>query len=255
MPGGIDLSIASIITLSNVLSAQVMDGRNENVPTAVALVLALGVVCGLLNGLGIVHLRISPLVMTLGMGSVVQGIAYIYSKGAPKGATAPFIQLMSTGKFLGVLSSPFLIWVCLSAVTIVVLRFTTLGRSIYACGSNPVSARYSGVSIRSTTLAVYAVSSVLAALTGLLLIGYTRTSYLDTGNVYTMNSIAAVVIGGTSVSGGMGGYAGTIAGSFIMTIIIGLLSVVRIPVSGRQIVQGLIILVIILAYGREQKRR
>jgi ribose transport system permease protein len=253
--GGIDLSIAPLISLANVMSAQIMDGKDANLLAAVVVVLLIGVACGLINGLGIYYLRISPLVMTLGMGSVVQGIAYIYSKGAPKGATAPLIKAISTGKVLGVLSSPLLIWVALAVITILVLRYTTLGRYIYAVGSNQVCARYSGVNIRATTIIIYVISSVMAAFIGLLLIGYTGTSYLDTGNAYTMNSIAAVVIGGTSVAGGLGGYAGTVAGSVIMTIIIGLLAVVRIPVSGRQIAQGLIILLILLAYGREKKRR
>jgi ribose transport system permease protein len=253
--GGIDLSIAPLITLANVMSAQIMDGKDANVVWAIAIVFCIGLCCGLFNGLGIYYLRISPLVMTLGMGSVVQGIAYIYSKGAPKGATAPFMKAVSTGRILGVLSSPLLIWLALAAVTIIILRYATLGRYIYAVGSNSVCARYSGVDIRATTVSIYVISSIMASLIGLLLIGYTGTSYLDTGNAYTMNSIAAVVIGGTSVAGGLGGYAGTIAGSVIMTIIIGLLAVVRIPISGREIAQGLIILLILLAYGREQKRR
>jgi len=253
--GGIDLSIAPLISLSNVMSAQIMDGKDANVLAAVAVVLLVGILCGLVNGLGIYYLRISPLVMTLGIGSVVQGIAYIYSKGAPKGATAPLIKALSTERIFGFISSPVLIWLGLAVIVILVLRFTTLGRYVYSVGSNSVCARYSGVNIRATIVIIYIISSVMASLIGLLLVGYTGTSYLDTGNAYTMLSISAVVIGGTSVAGGLGGYAGTIAGSVIMTIIIGLLAVVRIPVSGRQIAQGLIILLILLAYGRETKRR
>ena len=254
LSGGIDLSIASLITLSNVVSAQVMDGKNSNIALSVLIMLAIGICCGIVNGVGIHYLRISPLVMTLGMGSVIQGVAYIYSKGAPKGASAPAITALVTEKILGFLTSPLLISLFLATIAIIVLKYTTLGRYIYSIGTNIVSSKYSGINIPRTLLTIYVVSAVMASLIGLLLIGYTGTSYLDTGNVYTMNSIAAVVIGGTSVLGGVGGYVGTIAGSIIMTIIVGLLAVVRIPISGRLIAQGLVILLILLVYGRASKR-
>lgn len=252
--GGIDLSVASVIALSNVVSAQIMSGQDENVLPAILAVLAIGLFAGLANGAGVQYLKISPLVMTLAMGSVMQGAAYIYCKGAPKGATAPFVRNLAVGKLFG-LSLPFLIWLVLAAVFVVVLKCTTAGRAVYAVGTNQEAARQSGVHTSRTIIGVYVLSGIMSALVGFLLIGYTGTSFLNTGEPYTMNSIAAVVIGGTSVAGGSGGYIGTIAGAVIMTVLVSILTVAKIPEFGRQMAQGIIILVILLVYGRERKKR
>jgi len=255
LTGGIDISVASVISMANVVAAQVMSGKDANVPLAVGLVLLIGLVAGLANGLGVYYLRISPIVMTLAMGGVFQGAALIYSKGAPKGQTAPFIQYLSTGKIGGSVSVLIVLWIVLAAAVIVVLRRTVYGRSTYIVGTSPRVARYSGIKVGFQTVSVYVISGVMAAITGLLLVGYTNTSYITAGTVYTMNSIAAVVIGGTSIMGGAGGYGGTIAGAVIMTVIVSLLTIVSIPEAGRDIVQGLLIIGLLLIYGRQSAKK
>jgi ribose transport system permease protein len=120
----------------------------------------------------------------------------------------------------------------------------------YAVGHSPKAAYMSGVNVRLTTVSVYAISGLLAALTGVLLTGYTKTSYLNIGDPYQLSSIAAVVVGGTSILGGFGSYIGTIAGSIIITTIQGLLPILSISEAGRQVVSGSIILVLLLIYGR-----
>jgi ribose transport system permease protein len=252
--GGIDLSVAAVITLSNVVAAQMMDGKDQNVFVTVIAVLLIGLAAGGLNGLGIRFLKIPPLIMTLGFSSVIQGISLIYSKGAPKGATSPFIEFVSTGRIGGTISGIIVIWIVLSGAAILILRRSIYGRSIYILGTNPVAARYSGINITKITLLTYIISGVMSAITGLLLVGYTGTSYLNVGDVYTMSSIAAVVIGGTAIVGGAGGYLGTIPGSLIMIVINSILTIVRIPESGRQITQGVIILLIVLLFERRKNR-
>ena len=253
--GGIDLSIASVINLSNIVAAALMAGRNENVLVACAAVFGVGLLVGAINGLGVHYLKIPPLIMTLAMSSVVQGFAFIYSRGAPKGAAAPVIRQLATGRLFDVVSVPFIIFIVLAAVFIIILHFTTMGRSIYAVGANTITAKNSGVNVVRVRLGVYMVSGFMCSLVGLLLIGYTGTSFLNTGNQFTMNSITAVVIGGVSVVGGVGSYVGVIAGAVIMTVILNLLTVVRIPEFGRLLAQGLILLFILLLYGREKKKR
>jgi ribose transport system permease protein len=254
LTGGIDLSVASIITFSNIVSAQIMFGQDGNVPRAFAAILAIGLAIGLLNGAGILFFRISPMIMTLAMSGVIRGIALIYSKGAPKGETAPFIQFLSTGKIGVVISVLIIFWVVLSVITIFVLRKTIFGRSIYIMGTNALAARYSGINIPLMTMAVYIAAALMSSLTGMLIVGYTKSSYISAGDPYTMNSIAAVVIGGTSIIGGIGGYAGTIAGSIIMVVIVSLLTIVRIPESGRLIVQGVLIILLVLLYSRQKSK-
>lgn len=251
LTGGIDLSVASVISLSNIIAAQVMSGTDRNVGAAFAMVLLTGLLTGLANGCCVYYLKIPPMVMTLAMGSVLEGIALIYSKGAPKGNTAPFVKFLGTGRIGGFLSPLILVWIILSALTILVLKKGLFGRNTYLVGTNTLASYYSGVNIAKQIVLVYVISGLMSALTGILLVGYTNTSFINAGDVYSMNSIAAVVMGGTSIMGGYGGYVGTIAGSIIMTVIISLLTILHMPVSGRDIIQGLIIISLVLIYGRQ----
>ena len=254
LTGGIDLSVASVITLADIVSAQIMFGADGNVPAAFAAVILIGFAAGLMNSAGILFLRISPMIMTLATSGVLRGIALIYSKGAPKGRTAPFIQFLSTGRIGGVISALIVLWILLSIIAIVVLRKTVFGRSVYVIGANPLAARYSGVNTKLVTMAVYTIAALMSSVTGMLLVGYTNTSYISAGDPYTMNSIATVVIGGTSIMGGSGGYAGTIAGAVIMVVIVSLLTIVKIPESGRLIVQGVLLILLVLLYSRQKSR-
>lgn len=142
----------------------------------------------------------------------------------------------------------------LSVAVILVLKFTVFGRTVYAVGVNRESANYSGINVPATLIGIYVAASVLAGISGFILLGYTGTSYLSTGESYNMDSIAAVVVGGTSIMGGSGSYVGTIAGVGIMIIINSLMTVLNMAESGKQMVQGLIIIVLlVIVYGRKDR--
>lgn len=215
--GGIDLSVSSTITMAGVISATIMTGSDTRIIPAVAVSLLVGGVIGLVNGMGIGMLNIPPLVMTLGVTSVVQGISLLYTNGAPKGNSAPLLSHVATDALAGV---PFMviIWAVVSLIVTVVLHGTSFGRWTYAVGHSPKAAHMSGVSVKFTTVSVYVISGLMAALTGVLLTGYTKTSYLNIGDPYQMASIAAVVVGGTSILGGFGSYIGTIAGPSLLLL-------------------------------------
>ncbi|MHB8963536.1 MAG: ABC transporter permease, partial [Saccharofermentanales bacterium] len=130
--GGIDMSIANVVTLANIVAAQIMLGENSNILPALAAILAIGVVVGIANASGINFLKIPPMIMTLGIGIVLQGIMLLYSKGAPKGNAAPFIRsLVNETSIFGIFAPIVLIWLILGAISICVLKFTTFGRKIY----------------------------------------------------------------------------------------------------------------------------
>ena len=266
LTGGIDLSVQYTLVLSNVVSAQLMAGAQENALPALLVSIGIGLVVGLLNGAGIYLLNIPPMIMTLAIGTAVYGVAYIYCDGAPKGYASPIFTNLANGR-LGELfpegsllsglniNGAILLWVLLSIVVIVLLKFTVFGRSIYAVGVNRQAARYSGVNVPGTILFVYAVSGVLAAITGILFVGYTGTSYLSTGASYNMDSIASVVIGGTSVLGGVGGYVGTIAGVMVMTVISSIMTIINMAESGKKIISGLILIVLLVSVYRQKKNK
>lgn len=255
LTAGTDLSVSYLITMGNLVGAQIMAGQNENVLQALGIVLVIGITVGLINGAGVAFLNIPSLIMTLGTGSVLQGLAYLYTKGAPKGNSAPWMRWMVSGQVFGSVSPLLLLWICLGLFMIFLLAKTVFGRNVYAVGENQLAALYSGVPVAKTLLAVYAVSGVFAAVTGLLLVGYTGTSYMGAGTDYQMNSIAVVVIGGTLLSGGRGGYLGTIGGTLILAVLLNALNIINVPAFGREIIRGLIIIVILVLYGIQKKEK
>ena len=253
---GIDLSIRYTLVLCNVMSAQIINGNNGRTMKALLICLLAAAVIGLINGLGICLLKIPSMIMTLAMGSAVWGIAYIYCDGSPKGKTSQILASIANGKLGGVINGVTLIWIILAAIIVVIVKFSTAGRALYAVGVNPTNARYSGIHTNAVLITVYMISSILAGLTGFLFLGYTGTSFLSTAESFNMDSIAAVVVGGTSVLGGSGSYVGTIAGVAIMTLISSLMTVMNIAESGKQMVQGVLIIVLLVAvYGRKDQNR
>lgn len=255
LTGGIDLSIANTITFANVIAAQIMMGKDENMLTALAAVILMGIAVGFINGVGIHWLKIPPFIMTLGAGTVIQGVFLIYTKGAPKGNASPVLKAICGQSFIGILSGIVVIWAVMALVTIVMLKNTPYGRKLYSVGTNQQASRFSGIHTGRVTFSVYLISAVIAAVSGFFLVGYTGTSFLDVGTSYNTKTIAAVIIGGTAITGGRGGYIGTIAGAVIMTILDDFLTIVSIPEAGRQIMQGVIIVLLVLVYSREKHKK
>ena len=247
LTGGIDISVDNMIVLANVLSAEIMAKQDANIPRALLVSLAVGALFGALNGIGVYYLKVPSLVMTLATGNILHGVAYIYCSGAPVGYSAPLITKLVSNNFWGLFTGTTFLWIALAALCIVILKFTVFGRSIYAVGTSQLVSRYSGINAASTTIFCYVISGVCAALTGLILVGYTGTSYMSIGGDYEASSIAAVVAGGTLISGGRGGYAGTIAGVIIMVVVSSLMTMLNVGEAGRELIQGLIIVVLLLA--------
>jgi ribose transport system permease protein len=266
LTGGIDLSVSWTINMAAVVLTFTTDtSRSGGLMAAppslglvlygISLALAVGAAVGLVNGLGIAYLRIPPLVMTLGMNVVMTGVTLVYTNGTPQGAAPQLIQYLATGRIGGVFPVALIVWALLAALVIVLLRRTVLGRQVYAIGNNPVAAYLSGVQPKRVLVACYVISGLCAAFTGVMLVGFSSQSYLRMGEPYVLSGVAAVVIGGTSILGGAGGYAGTIAGTIIVTLLQSTLQIAQIPEAGRNILYGLIILVMLFVYGRGQRVR
>jgi len=254
LTGGIDLSVGPLITMGNVFICILMNGLDVNNLWAFAVLILLGLVFGAINGLGVVYLRISPLVMTLAVGSLVTGITLVYSKGAPKGFASPMLREIGVGYVLNSIPIIVVIWIVLSIVTIVLLNFSVYGRKLIYAGANANAANLSGINVQLVKTIAYAISGASAVLSGVFMAGYTQTAFLGIGNQYTMWSITAVVIGGTSLMGGKGGYSGTIAGAIILILVNSILTLLHIPEAGRRIAEGLIILIMISIYFRKRSR-
>jgi ribose transport system permease protein len=257
LTGGIDLSVAWNLNFAAILFTQVIGGSTDpwTIAGATALALLAGAGVGLVNGLGVAILRIPSLVMTLGMNTVMLGVALVYTNGSPQGLAPRYARELATGRIAGQVPWALVFWAGLAAVTISLLTYSTFGRRIYAIGNNPRAAYLSGAPVKLTLVGVYAFSGLTAGLAGILLAGYSSNTYLGMGDTYVLQSIAAAVIGGTSILGGAGGYGGTIAGAIMIVLLQNALQVAGIRPAGQQILYGLIILLMLFIYGRAAKVR
>ena len=253
LTGGIDLSIGALITMGQIYGCVFVNGSNANTGWAFLAVAAIGGLFGMINGSGVSVLKISPLVMTLATSSLVSGVTLISIQGAPRGVASPLLEKIGAGFCCG-LPSIVWVWILLAIIVLLFLRKTVVGRKIYHLGMNVTAAKFTGIRTETLRTLVYAMSGMLSAVTGFLLAGNTSRAFLDSGKVYTMWSITAVVIGGTAMSGGSGGYAGTAAGAIIIIMLEGILTVIKMPESGRKIANGLIVLIMIMIYYRKKRR-
>ncbi|GAB3205248.1 ABC transporter permease [Marinactinospora thermotolerans] len=255
---GIDLSVGATATLAAIVASRHMDGSNEGFVGAVALALGAAAVVGALNATGILVFRVPPLVMTLGMISVVYGFIRLYTGGRPAGSAAPALRSLVGGDTVAGIPGVLWLWLGLSVLVIWLLRRTSYGWRLYAVGGNPTTAYLSGVNPRLVKASAYVLSSLFAGVGGLLLLGYTQTVFLRLADPYMLPSVAATVVGGTALIGGIGGYLGTIIGAILLTVLDSFLRVLQVGGGGdapRQIIYGLVLLVVLSAYGRQKRLR
>ncbi len=249
---GIDLSVGAVVTLGAIIIFRVTDGSSALLVPALLLSLAVGFLIGLLNGIGVAYVKIPPLVMTLGMTGVVKGLILVVTGGRPQGDTPPVMKAIISDPWIAGIAGDVFIWLLLGGLMAFILQRTAYGKSLYAIGSNRNTARLSGVRVERTLALTYALSGLFAALGGFVLLGYTQAVFINLGDQYTLPSIAAVVVGGTALAGGAGGYAGTMAGALVLTLVSSLLITLGLPEFARQIVYGSVLLVLLAAYGRER---
>lgn len=252
LTGGLDLSNGMVITLVDVVAATILNGKDTLLVPVVFLCLAIGASVGLMNGLLVTKLRIPPLVCTLGMFGILKGIAYVYTSGSPKGKIPPSLRLVGSG-FIGPIPIAVFFWIGITILGMIVLGKTLFGRSLYAVGGNPKAARLSGIQVNLVIVMAYVSSSLLAAIAGLVLSGYIGTGSLGLGDGYNLNSIAAVVVGGTAFSGGVGTVIGSAGGSLFLAIVFSLLRFLGLSYSNQLVVQGAILAFAIYAHSRAQR--
>ena len=249
---GIDLSIGAVVTLTAIITYSIANGHNENVLPALLAALIAGAAIGFLNGAGIAFLKISPLVMTLGMAGVVSGLILVVTQGNVSGSVAPIMtQLIARPVFLGI-PGAIVIWLIFGLLMWLLLERTTFGKNLFAIGTNRVTSRLSGVNVTRMVLGAYALAGLLAGLGGFLVVGNTGVVHIRIGDPFLFPSIAAVAVGGTLLSGGKGSYWGTMAGALVLTLITSLLTTMQMPESVRRMVLGATLLIMISIYGRQR---
>jgi ribose transport system permease protein len=252
---GIDLSVGAVVTLGAIIVFRVVNGDDAMVLPALALCLLAGAGIGLINGLGVTVVGIPPLVMTLGMAGVVQGIILVVTQGELIGKAAPIMSTLISKPLIFEVPGVVIIWILVGLIMWTVLERTTYGKQLFAVGVNRTSARLSGVRVPLIVLATFTLSGLLAALGGFMVLGFTGSVFLNLGDRYLFPSIAAVVVGGTVLAGGAGSYWGTMSGALVLTLITSLLTALQLPEAFRLMVLGAILLVLLSIYGRQRGLR
>lgn len=244
LTGGIDLSVGSILGLSGVLAAGVLESTGNPV-FAIALALAVGVLCGAINGFFVSFCEIPPFISTLGMMTLLRGCVLVYTKGSPISIKSDAYKFFGKGAIAGI-PVPVIILILLFLLAHYILTQTSYGRSIYAFGGNREAARLSGISTRFTEWMAYTINGLLCGIAGVILTARLGSAQSTSGTGIEMDAIAAVILGGTSLSGGVGFVLPTVVGAMIMGIIDNILTLMNVNPHATNIVKGAVILIAVL---------
>lgn len=255
--GGIDLSIPFVVGFANVVAAQLY-GNGMNFALVCLIVAVLALAIGAFNGALSARLGLHPLIVTLGVGTFVQGAVLLWTAGFPSGSAPQFISnFVSIGGSIGPLPFPGVVpaFLVMTLAVAFFLTRTPFGRRLYALGSNPSAAPYALINPVWMWAATFALSALFAAIAGVLLLGFTGSAYAEVGKPYLFQTIAAVVVGGTALVGGRGSYLGTFVGAIVLTEINTLLIGLGFQPSAVQAALGAVIILLVSLYGREAHLR
>ncbi|HEY6355221.1 MAG TPA: ABC transporter permease, partial [Burkholderiaceae bacterium] len=252
--GHIDLSVPWVVAVGGLMATAATGWGPVGQTLALPVGIACGVALGLVNGAGVAYLRLPSMIVTLAVNAIAQGLMVVHTGGfSPQDASSPAMRFIATGKSLFGIPNGLLVWAVIGAGAVFLLARTTFGRVVYAIGNRERAAYLSGARTRAIVLASFALAGGLSAFGGVLLAGYASKAAQAMGDPYLLPAIAAVVLGGTSILGGRGNYLGTVAGVILITLLQSILSVMQIEEYGRHVIYGVVIITMLLVYGRGRR--
>jgi ribose transport system permease protein len=254
--GQIDLSVPWAVAAGAMMACAAAAYGSVGIALAIPFGVLCGVAIGIVNGIGVAYLRIPSMIITLATNAVAQGLMVVYTGGfSPQDSATAAMRYLATGFTIPGVPNAVIIWALIGAAMVFVLTRTSFGRAVYGIGNRERAAYLSGIDTRRIVMIAFAVSGGLSAFGGVLLAGYASKAAQSMGDAYLLPSIAAVVLGGTSILGGRGSYLGTVAGVILITLLQSILSVMQMPEAGRQIIYGVVIVAMLLLYGRAPASR
>jgi len=250
---GIDLSVGSLVALAGVVSASLATTSSTAMvaggpyPVVIALLVGVGVggACGAFSGLAVSRFNVPAFVATLGMLSAARGLTLLYAGGKPVPALTPAFRWIGTGDILGI-PLPVILLALVFLLSWLTLSYTRFGRHIYAAGGNPHAAKVSGINVSRIQLIVYVISGMLSGLAGMILAARTGSALTQAGIAYELDAIAAVVIGGTSLSGGVGRVTGTLIGALLIGVMNNGLDLMGVESYYQQVIKGMLIVAAVM---------
>ncbi len=252
--GQIDLSVPWVVAVGGMMSTAAAGWGPLGDVLAIPVGVACGVALGLVSGAGVAFLRIPSMVVTLAVNAVAQGLMVVHTGGfSPQDASSPAMRFLATGHSVLGIPNALLVWIVVGIAVVFLLTRTTFGRIVYAIGNRERAAYLSGARTRLVVMVAFALAGGLSAFGGVLLAGYASKAAQAMGDPYLLPAIAAVVLGGTSILGGRGTYLGTVAGVILITLLQSILSVMQIEEFGRHVIYGVVIIAMLLIYGRGRR--
>jgi ribose transport system permease protein len=254
--GHIDLSVPWVMTMGAMMACAAAGFGLSGHILAIPVGLLCGALFGLINGFGVAFMRIPSMIVTLATNVVAQGLMVLYTGGfSPQDSAPPAVRWLATGFIIPGLPNAVIVWAIVSAIMVFLYTRTAYGRAIYGIGNSERAAYLSGMNTRKIVMIAFVISGALSAFAGVLVAGYASKAAQSMGDAYLLPSIAAVVLGGTSILGGKGSYLGTIAGVILITLLQSILQVMQMQEWGRQVIYGGVIVGMLLLYGRERLYR
>lgn len=251
--GQIDLSVPWVLTMGAMMASAAAAYGPVGEVLAIPFGVLVGVVIGLVNGIGVAYLRIPSMIITLAVNAVAQGLMVAFTGGSsPQDTASPAMKYLAAGNLIYGVPNAVLVWIVVGLLAMILLNRTTFGRAVYGIGNRESAAYLSGIPTQRVVMLAFALCGGLAAFAGVLLAGYAGKAAQSMGDAYLLPAIASVVLGGTSILGGRGSYIGTIAGVILITLLQSILSVMQMAEFGRQIIYGVVIIAMLLLYGREK---
>jgi ribose transport system permease protein len=253
--GGLDFTVGAVMSSTAILTSYVMDGQDGRFFIVFGFAMLIGAAVGLLNGICAVKIDLPPMIVTMAISNVVTRMQYVLTQGSPSGYVGPKFVDSVIGRIGGVIPSLTLYALVVWPLVFFLLNRSRFGKQLYIMGNNPTASRLTGVKNSTVRVLMYVFSAMLAAFAGMVGAAYMKTARCQIFDEYAFNSLVAVIVGGTAFTGGIGSYAGSIAGALLMTVLSNGLTVLALSQPVRNIVQGVVLVLLLIIYNRGEAVR
>lgn len=255
--GGMDFSVGAVMSAAAIIATYTMDKQDSALIYAQVLVMSLlmGALVGLLNGFFVVKIGLPAMIVTMAVSNIITRLQYVFTSGSPAGWAGQGFVNSIIYRFFDLIPAIVLYAVVFIPIVFWLLQRSRFGKQVYMVGNNKQAALLTGVRVNWVIIATYVVSGMMSAFAGILGAGYKATARVDIFGEYAFTSLVAVIVGGTTFSGGVGTYGGTIAGALLMTVLSNLLTTLQLPQTSRDILNGLIIILLLMMYNRSKAVR
>lgn len=253
--GGIDLSVGAVMSMAAIFTANTMAGQEGQMPMVIAQVVPMALIVGLVNGVGVVKLKLPAMVITMCVSNVVTRLQYVYTQGLPTGTTSKFFTETLQHRFFGVIPGMALYGIVIFGVVLYILNRSRYGQQLFLIGNNKNAAYLAGVKSDTVEILAYVLGSLLAGIAGIIGAGYMNFVICQSLDSYTMMSIVAVVVGGTLLVGGKGSYLGTAVGSLLIIVLSNCLAVLNSSDAVRSVIMGCVLILLLAVYNKEKPIR